>query len=237
MDSAIQRDFDRIAALPGEAWDHNSHYHPFLLKHIPASADSEALEIGCGTGAFSRLLAQRFRRVLALDLSPRMIETAREQSRQYPNIDFQVADAKTFELTPEHFGCVVSIATLHHLPLEQILVKMKAALKAGGTLAVLDLFQNEGAADTLTAAWALPVSAGLRVIKNGRLREPAEARAAWAEHGRSDVYLSMAQVRRVCESLLPGAQVRKHLLWRYSIVWNTAEKMRAGESPPAVPAI
>jgi len=222
MDSAIQRDFDRIAALPSETWDHNSHYHPFLLKHIPASSDAEALEIGCGTGAFSRLLARRFRRVLALDLSPRMIETAKEQSRQYPNIDFQVADAMTFDLPSEHFDCVASIATLHHLPLEQILAKIKPALKADGTLAVLDLFKKEGAADSLIAACALPVSAGLRLIKSGRLREPAEARAAWVEHGRSDVYLSLAQVRRVCASLLPGAQVRKHLLWRYSIVWNAA---------------
>ncbi|HEX3530945.1 MAG TPA: methyltransferase domain-containing protein [Thermoanaerobaculia bacterium] len=218
--SAIQRDFDRIAALPCEAWDHNSHYHPFLLKHIPASADSEALEIGCGTGAFSRLLARRFRRVLALDLSPGMIETAREQSRQYPNIDFQVADAMTFDLPQEQFGCVTSIATLHHLHLEQILAKMKTALKTGGTLVALDLFKQEGAVDTLTAAWALPVSAGLRLIKNGRLREPAEVRAVWAEHGRSDVYLSMPQVRRACASLLPGARVKRHLLWRYSIVWT-----------------
>ncbi len=223
----IQRDFDRIAALPSEAWDHNSHYHPFLLKHIPAAADSEALEIGCGTGTFSRLLARRFRRVLALDLSPRMIETAREQSRQYPNIDFRVADAMTFDCPQEHFGCVTSIATLHHLPLEQILAKMKTALKTGGTLAVLDLFKNDGVVDSLTAACAVPVSAGLRFIKSGRLREPAEARAAWAEHGRSDVYLSMSQVRRACASLLPGAQVRKHLLWRYSVVWKKERTLAA----------
>jgi hypothetical protein len=60
----IQADFDRIALLSTDAWDHNSHYHSFLLKHVP-SPRAEALDIGCGTGSFARLLAQRCKRVLA----------------------------------------------------------------------------------------------------------------------------------------------------------------------------
>ena len=38
------------------------------------------------------------------------------------------------------------------------------------------------------------------------IRSP-EARAAWKEHGQSDVFLSVREVRRVCANLLPGAQV------------------------------
>ena len=66
----------------------------------------------------------------------------------------------------------------------------------------------------------MPASLGLRLLKTGRLREPAAVRAAWAEHGRSDVYPTLAQVRRACAGLLPGARVRRHLLWRYSLVWH-----------------
>ena len=67
--SAIQAEFDRIALHSNsDGWDHNNHYHDFLLKHVPSRC-SEALEIGCGTGEFARLLAQRSERVLALDLS------------------------------------------------------------------------------------------------------------------------------------------------------------------------
>ena len=90
--STIQADFDRIALLSPDGWDHNAHYHRFLLRHVPARCRA-ALDVGCGTGAFSRLLAERSDQVIALDLSPRMIEIARARAEHLPNITFQVADA------------------------------------------------------------------------------------------------------------------------------------------------
>ena len=67
---------------------------------------------------------------------------------------------------------------------------------------------------------ALPVSLVLRALKTGRFRAPREVRAAWEEHGRDEIYPTVPAVRRVCERVLPGARVRRHLLWRYSIVWR-----------------
>jgi len=55
--SSVRADFDRIALLP-ESWDHNSELHEFLLAQLPARCEA-ALEVGCGTGAFSRRLAAR----------------------------------------------------------------------------------------------------------------------------------------------------------------------------------
>jgi hypothetical protein len=54
------------------------------------------------------------------------------------------------------------------------------------------------------------------------MRPPAEVRRAWAEHGRLDRYPRVGQVRKICRELLPGARVRRHLFWRYSIVWRKA---------------
>src|SRR5439155_20759177 len=73
--SVIQADFDRLALLDAEGWTHNNHYHNFLLPHIRHDCQN-ALEVGCGTGAFARLLAARARHVVALDLSPEMIRVA-----------------------------------------------------------------------------------------------------------------------------------------------------------------
>jgi len=220
--SAIRADFDHIALLPADGWSHNSHYHDFLLKQIPARCTG-ALDIGCGTGAFSRLLAQRSEHVLALDLSPRMIEIATGRSIQYPNIDFQVADVMAWEFPREQFDCIASIATLHHLPLEETLTRMKNALRAKGVLLILDLFQLEGLSDALTELAAVPVHLVLRWIKTGRLREPRRVREAWAQHGQHDSYLTLSHIRQICAAVLPGARVRKHLLWRYSIVWKKTE--------------
>ena len=217
--SDVRADFDRIALLSGEEWGHNGHYHDFLARHIPVPC-REALDIGCGTGAFSRLLAKSSSSVLALDLSPNMIGLARERSAQFPNIDFRVADVTALELPAERFDCVATVATLHHLPTAEVLLKLKGALKPGGVLLVLDLFQAEGLSDAFMSALAVPLSLGLRLVRRGRLRPPREVRRAWDEHGRHDTYLTLTQVREVCAEVLPGALVTRHLLWRYSVVWK-----------------
>lgn len=217
--SRVRADFDRIALLEGEGWDHSAQYHDFLLRRVPSPC-GEALEVGCGAGAFSRLLAGAARRVVALDLSPNMIRVAEERSATFPNIEFRVADVLATGLSAERFDCVVTVATLHHLPLAEALRKMKGALKPGGVLLVLDLFRPSGPFDAAASALAAPASAALRLLRHGRLWAPCEVRRAWAEHGLRDTYLTVARAREIYAELLPGAEVRRHLLWRYSVVWR-----------------
>lgn len=217
--ASIQADFDRIALVSHKDWNHNDHYHSFLLRQLPLRFNS-ALDVGCGTGAFSRLLAARSDQVLAIDLSPEMIRVARERLANYANIDFRVDDAVTCEFPAGQFDCVASIATMHHLPMESMLLKMKNALRANGTLIVLDLRRAEGLADLLTSVLAIPVSVLLRLARTGRLRQPREVKAAWDQHGKNDVYLTLSQARQACAAALPEAKVRQHLIWRYSIVWK-----------------
>ena len=54
--STVEADFDRLALLDDEGWTTNNQYHDSLLKHVPEDCE-DALEIGCGTGAFARALA------------------------------------------------------------------------------------------------------------------------------------------------------------------------------------
>jgi len=258
--STIQKDFDRIALVSPDGSLQNSHYHSFLLRQLPPDCQA-ALEIGCGKGEFSRRLAETSAHVLALDLSPEMIRIARAQSAHLSNIDFQIADVMSYDLPPEGFDCIASLATLHHLPLREIFLKMKASLKPGGVLLILDLFEpikwhghpardserrrlaahdseehpardsragrpphnqsiREGLFDTFLNLVAIPVSVSLRLIHHGRLLPRREARAAWAEHEKHDIYPTMKEVHTLCAEILPGAKVRKHLLWRYSIIWR-----------------
>jgi len=216
---SIRDDFDRIAALPDDRWDHNTHYHPYLLRHLPARCGM-ALDLGCGTGACARALAGRADHVLALDLSLRMIAVARERVGGRDNIEFQVADALRWAWPSGQFDCIASIATLHHLPLAALLATMRRALAENGTLVVLDLYQGHDLGDSVTSALALPLSSAARVALTGHLRRSPEARAIWVEHARHDTYLSLDHIRRVCADIMPGARVRKHLFWRYSIVWH-----------------
>ncbi len=215
----IQADFDRIAAFPDDGWNHNNHYHNFLLKQLPPRCE-RALEVGCGRGALARLLAERADQVTALDLSPEMIRIAREQSSACSNITFEAGDVMVYDLPVNHYDAIASIATLHHLPLAPVLLKLKAALRPGGVLLVLDLYQAGGWYDYLSGVLAVPLHLALKLIKGGRARPSPAERAAWDEHGQHDVYLTLAQVRQTCAEILPGACVTRHLLWRYSIIWK-----------------
>ncbi|MFN2298569.1 MAG: class I SAM-dependent methyltransferase [Anaerolineales bacterium] len=216
---AVREDFDRIAAVADEGWDHNRHYHAFLLRQLPPHG-REALDIGCGSGSFARLLARRFDRVTAVDLSPGMIRRAGERSADYPNIAYQTADIMEWPWPKAVYGCIASIATLHHLPLEEMLRRCAAALEPDGVLLVLDLYTASSLVDYLTGAAAVPLGAALRLLHGGGIREPWAVREAWARHGRNERYPTLAQVRAICRDVLPGAAVRRHLLWRYSIVWR-----------------
>jgi SAM-dependent methyltransferase len=149
-----------------------------------------------------------------------MVQLARERSRQYPNVELRVADATTWAFPREHFDCIASIATFHHLPFEEMLSKMRDALRVGGVLLILDLYQTRGLSGFFVNVLAMPVHLVLRLVKTGRLRSRREAREAWKQHSPNDVYLPLSQVRQFCARVLPGAEVRRHLLWRYSIIWR-----------------
>lgn len=215
----LQSDFDRIALLPEEKWNHNAHYHGFLLSQIPASCE-HVLEIGCGTGRFSRLLAQRSRKLLAIDLSSEMIRVAREKSTQYPNIDFVLGEILEYPLPANHFDCIATLTTLHHLPLAAILKKVRLALKPGGLFINLDLYRSATPRDFVFSGIALPISAIQRLIRTGRLTAPKDVRKAYLDHDKTDAFLTLDQIEATCADTIPGSVVTRHLFWRYSICWK-----------------
>ncbi|HEX5724642.1 MAG TPA: hypothetical protein VFX98_04205, partial [Longimicrobiaceae bacterium] len=60
-----------------------------------------------------------------------------------------------------------------------------------------------------------------RALGNGSRRSASrEIRRAYAEHGAGERYLHWPDVRREIPRALPGAHIRPHLLWRYSVVWR-----------------
>ena len=224
--STTKEDFDRLATLDSDGWTHNNHYHRLLLQHVPTNCRN-ALEVGCGTGAFARQLAQHAEHVVALDLSPEMIRVAQSRSQQFPNIEFQLADALAWEGPAEHFDYIACIATLHHMPQQEMIRKLKRLLKKGAVLAILDLFEPErrvltkdGVVDATLNLAAMLTSVSFRLVHNGRLNPPRNVQAAWQAHGHHDSYPTMKDVRAFCDELLPGAMMRKLLLWRYSVIWQ-----------------
>lgn len=220
MSEDIAADFDRIAALPRDPADGNARYHAWLLDRVPAGA-REALDLGCGSGDFARLLAGRAERVLAVDLSPQMLALARERSQGVVNLEFQQADLLEWEWPVNRFDCIASVACLHHLPMEPMLEKMKAALRPGGVLIILDLRRCTSLLDHAARFVAFPADRLTRLLRTGTPFLSIDARRAWDAHAATDQYLSMNEVRALAARLLPGAELRWRLYWRYSLLWKT----------------
>ena len=215
----IRRDFDRIALLSERGWDHNSHYHSALLRKLPEHLD-QALDVGCGTGELTRLLALRARKVTGIDLSPEMVRVARERSGGCGNVSYAVGEYMSVRLPREGFDCIAAVATAHHMNVEAFLCRACDLLAPGGVLLVLDLYRAATPLDLLLCAAAVPVNLILRLRHAGALRRSAALRGAWREHGRHDVVPRLREVRQACRRCLPGGAVRRHLLWRYSLVWR-----------------
>src|SRR6516162_3011788 len=55
--------------------------------------DLPVVDLGCGNGRFSRLLAPHFPKVLGVDVSPHAIERAKAESRGIENVSYRVLDA------------------------------------------------------------------------------------------------------------------------------------------------
>jgi len=219
MEEIIKKDFDRIACVKETRWDHNLHYHKYLQKFIPAQMEA-ALDIGCGTGTFSRLLAKKANCVIGIDLSPEMIKRAESISKGNDNIDYRIENVMEYSFEENKYDCIVSIATMHHLPFQEVLEKIKKALRPGGVLLILDLYKHKSVTDLLLSLAAAPVNLVYTLLKTGRLRKSREEIEAWVEHGKHDKYMTIDELRAIYCKLSPGAILKRHLFWRYSLVWK-----------------
>lgn len=215
----IIKDFDRISKIEERKWEHNNHYHKYLMKNVPNNRE-KVLEIGCGKGVFARLMAKDFKKVIAVDFSEGMIEKAKAISKGLNNIEYRLEDITKHDFKNNKYDCIASIATMHHLPFREMLIKAKEGLKDNGVFMVLDLYESKTITDYLISLVAAPVNIIFMLFKNGRLRPSEEERKAWEEHSKNDVYMTFKDIKIICKKVMPEAKVRRHFFWRYSIVWR-----------------
>jgi ubiquinone/menaquinone biosynthesis C-methylase UbiE len=93
------------------------------------------------------LLANRGAQVISLDLSPELIEVARERLRVHAitsGVDFIVGSAHSVPLPDESVDIVFGIAILHHLDLALSSHEVKRLLKKGGFAIFQEPVRNSG---------------------------------------------------------------------------------------------
>jgi ubiquinone/menaquinone biosynthesis C-methylase UbiE len=112
------------------------------LAEIAFPHDARVLEIGCGTGAISRVLGVQpnVAEVMGVDPSPYFVEKARELGAGVPGLSFEEADGRSLPFEERSFDVVVIHTVLSHVPgPEEVLAEAHRVLRVGGRLAVFEV--------------------------------------------------------------------------------------------------
>ena len=110
----------------------------FIMEQVPKCR--VAADLGCGTGSLFPGLLEKAARVIGVDSSGNMIETARKNfSDTMDRIDFRLGEMAHLPLKDNEADCAVINMVLHHLPsIEQSLAETFRILSDGGTIVIMD---------------------------------------------------------------------------------------------------
>lgn len=89
------------------------------------------LELGCGTGYFTRLVAESNATITAVDISEDLLAEAREKTTAQ-NVVYEIADAHNLKYEDASFDLVYGSSILHHLEIDKALSESLRVLKPGG---------------------------------------------------------------------------------------------------------
>lgn len=108
-----------------------------ILDVAEVTQDSKVLDIGCGTGVLiPDYLSRNVKKCVAVDISSKMIETAKNKFSGYDNIQFLCADAEQLNFTDEFDCAVIYNAFPHFININLLFESLSKNLKLNGRLTV-----------------------------------------------------------------------------------------------------
>jgi SAM-dependent methyltransferase len=136
--------FESFKAVQRQGWSHFAPLETFttpvagqLVKHARVRSGQRLLDVGCGTGVVAVTAARRGAQVTGLDLTPALLERARENAQLAGvSIDWHEGDAENLPFDDGAFDVVVSQFGHIFAPRPEVaLAQMLRVLKPGGTIA------------------------------------------------------------------------------------------------------
>jgi peptidoglycan/xylan/chitin deacetylase (PgdA/CDA1 family) len=130
-----------------DPWDYASPYeqekYQRTLALLPDEPIEQAMEIACAEGVFTSQLAPRVKSLIAVDISERALERARDRCAAHANVRFQYLDLVE-DAIPGQMDLIVCSEVLYFLKdvdeLRRIAEKLKSALVPGGRLVAAHAF-------------------------------------------------------------------------------------------------
>ena len=94
----------------------------------------KVLEIGCGTGFFTKEIVKKDVKLTAIDISPDLVNIAKANITN-PNVEFVIENAYEMKFEDDFFDAIVGSSVLHHLDVDAALKEFYRVLKPGGQMA------------------------------------------------------------------------------------------------------
>lgn len=189
-------------------WNHNIHYHPIILDALPVNC-GHVLDVGCGEGVLDQELSGRVGHVTGIDIDAPVIRLAR-QTTDASNVTYVIGDFLSYVFEDAPFDAIVSNTALHHMDITVALERMKDLVRPGGTVAIVGWARSHYPGDLI---FDLAGALGTRVHKL--------TKTYWT-HSAPVVLIAdtFRETRAIALEVLPGVRYRRHILWRYSLVWK-----------------
>jgi len=119
-----------VPGAAGEIW--YEHWHRYLFAS-GLVAGREVLDVACGEGYGSALLARSARHVTGVDVASHVIARARESYASQPNVEFREADCTALPFAEGSFDAVVSFETIEHVAAQEaFLDEVRRVLRSDG---------------------------------------------------------------------------------------------------------
>jgi SAM-dependent methyltransferase len=116
------------------------------IARMNLKADSRVLDLGCGSGWATRLMAERAKlgRVVGIDISDEMVALARASSVEYTNVEFHLGSAEHLDFTDGEFTHAFSMESIYYYSdMLAALREVCRVLALGGLfVAVVDLYRE-----------------------------------------------------------------------------------------------
>lgn len=110
--------YDKYTEGQQKMWHNERHF--FLLEQLKKAglkSDSKILEIGCGIGTMTNLIAPYVKngKLISSDISSKSIELAKTNNKKFKNIEFIVANSIDFDFPNLTYDFIVLFDVLEHI--------------------------------------------------------------------------------------------------------------------------
>ena len=137
--------FDELAGRFGKDYVPGRSWKALAEALIKSLNYRRVADLGAGEGTLSQLLAQRAEKVIAIDLSPKMVEYAQKLaiSNGLPNVEFRIGDIEEPPIAEKSIDLAILSQALHHAEHPQKAIDSAYRILApGGRIIILDLLQH-----------------------------------------------------------------------------------------------